>query len=70
LKQNLKQAQINLDSSLFSDEANISKAEIDYNNLIKANKQQIIVFETTASNDYLALKNLFTDIIDFSDNLL
>jgi hypothetical protein len=48
----------------------IKKSELDYENLKKNNLEQIKSFETTSQNDYLNLKNLFTDVIDFSDNLL
>lgn len=73
LAQTVSQAKIDLDNSLawmntwtwFT-----SKAELDYNNLVKNNKEQIKIFETTSKNDYLKLKNLYTDIINFSDWLL
>ena len=49
---------------------NIEKAELDLENLKKSNIEQIKSFETTSKNYYINLKNLYTDIIDFSDKLL
>lgn len=76
-EENLASAKITLDNSLTSNSTSlfystwtISKAELDYNQLVDSNKQQIKSFETTVAKDYLNLKNLFTDIIDFSDKLL
>jgi hypothetical protein len=37
---------------------------------LNSNSQQIKSFETTSKTDYLKLKNLFSDVIDFSDSLL
>ncbi|MDD3646083.1 MAG: efflux RND transporter periplasmic adaptor subunit [Candidatus Gracilibacteria bacterium] len=77
IEENIASAKINLDnsitnsnSSLFGTNSGASKAELDYNNLIKSNQEQIRSFETSVHKDYLNLKNLFSDIINFSDRLL
>ena len=83
VEQNLKSSLINLEQSKTSSwvlttssiqldkiKNTIKKSELDYENLKKNNLEQIKSFEITSKNDYLNLKNLFTDIIDFSDNLL
>ncbi len=73
-KENIDSAKITLENSLTSNTSSnswsISKAELDYNKLVDSNKEQIKSFETTVAKDYLNLKNLFTDIINFSDKLL
>lgn len=77
IEENISSARNNLENSISNNQTSlywniswISKAEIDYNNLLKSNAEQIKSFETTVQKDYLNLKNLFTDIINFSDRLL
>lgn len=48
----------------------IKKAELDYNNLLKSNKEQITIFNITSINDFINLKNLYSDIINFWDSIL
>lgn len=82
-KNRLNQTKINLEQSNTSSwvittstiqiekiKNNIEKVELDLENLKKSNIEQIKSFETTWKNDYINLKNLYTDIIDFSDKLL
>ena len=71
LVENIKSAKLNLDNSINNVDVGITnKAQLDYDNLIKTNLEQIKSFETTSENDYLNLKNIFIDVIDFSDKLL
>lgn len=77
IEENIASAKINLDNSITNSNSSLfwtnswaSKAELDYNNLIKSNQEQIRSFETSVHKDYLNLKNLFSDIINFSDRLL
>jgi len=73
LKQDIELAKINLDNSLSSDASEVwfvSKAELDYNNLLNSNKEKIKSFESSSKNDYLSVKNTLTDLIDFSDWIL
>jgi len=83
IKENTASSQINLDQSktwswllttssiqIKKIENTIKKSELDYSNLLKSNIEQIKSFETTSENDYINLKNLYTDVINFSDNLL
>ncbi len=48
----------------------IEKTKFDLEKLKKSNLEQIKSFETTSKNDYLNLKNLYSDVINFWDNLL
>jgi len=83
LEQNTKSSEINLEqsktsswltttSSIQIEKLNntIQKSEFDLENLKKSNLEQITSYETTSKNDFLNLKNLFTEIIDFSDKML
>ncbi len=73
LKQDIKLAKINLDNSLSWNNSwswFISKAKLDYDNLLNSNQEKIKSFELSSRNNYLSLKNIFVDMIDFSDWLL
>ncbi len=73
IKEDIELAKINLDNSLSWNNDSVwftSKAQLDYENLLKSNQEQIKTFESTSKNDYLSLKNSFVDVIDFSDGIL
>jgi multidrug resistance efflux pump len=73
LKEDISLAKINLDNSLSSNnslKSFTSKAELDYNNLLNSNLEKIKSFEESSRNDYLVIKNILVDIIDFSDWIL
>ncbi len=81
--ENLANVELNLEQSKISSwvittssiqieklENTIKKAYFDLENMKNSNLEQIKSFEITSRNDYLALKLLFTDVINFSDSLL
>lgn len=73
LKEDINLAKINLDNSLSSNNSSnslISKAELDYNNLLNSNIEKIKSFEESSKNYYLVMNNSLIDIIDFSDWML
>jgi multidrug resistance efflux pump len=83
IDENIKGSKLNLDQSKTSTwvitttsiqiekiDNNVKKAELDFENLKKSNIEQIRSFETTSENDFINLKNLYSDIINFSDLLL
>lgn len=81
--ENEKSSQLNLDQSKTSSgvttsssiqldklDNSIKKAELDYNNLLKSNKEQISALNTTSENDFINLKNIYSDIINLWDWIL
>ncbi|MDQ7022491.1 MAG: hypothetical protein Q9M97_03010 [Candidatus Gracilibacteria bacterium] len=81
--ENEKSSQLNLDQSqIYGDvitsssiqldkiDNSIKKAELDYKNFLKSNSEQVKAFTITSKNDFINLKNIYSDVINLGDGLL